>query len=168
MHIKQIHFILLFLVFLLCTAGCSSTPGSTGMDDDPTVIPFPTMDVAATPMPLPEAECPFEVLLPATITGELMRISGTGKFTSDPFQLSETTTLRVHWIQSSQVDFSLAVINKDPAFEYSSYGKVNFEMTMGPSASCGDYEFIPGEYQVLVETADGPWQIWVEIVVYDQ
>jgi len=153
---------ILLFILVACTSPVTQ-PTSTGEITPPIAS-------AATQLssPLPKPDCPFETLYPGTVIKEILRTSGSGTYTSEPFKLNEKTSLRLHWVQSSQSEFLMAITNLDSAMENTSYGKVNFALSVGPSASCGDYEFIPGDYQVLIEKADGPWEIWIEIVRYNK
>ena len=83
---------------------------------------------------------------------------------SDTFTIPEKGLYRVNWQQASTGDFVLAITNTDPSQTGTENGRVVFESITGPSAMFSDYEFIPGQYQIVVESADGPWKVWVDYV----
>ncbi|MBI4772249.1 MAG: hypothetical protein HY784_17960 [Chloroflexi bacterium] len=164
---------------LLSLAGAclAAGPGDTSTAAAPSIQPPPapsasTRDPAGrpspsrTPRPGPTATPEPTVVFPPTsppIT-ELLRLSGTGPLTGEPFTLSVETGLRVIWNQSSTGEFVLTLENQDPAEADGPYGSVTYELAVGPSAGSADYTYIPGKYVVKVEKADGPWEVRVEVV----
>jgi hypothetical protein len=101
---------------------------------------------------------------PTLAPGEWLRVSGNGPFVSEPFELTAETTLRVHWDQSSNGKFLLSIVNLNPDWEDTPYGRVVYDYAIGASSGSGDYAYIPGSYVVKIESADGPWQVWIEVV----
>jgi hypothetical protein len=94
----------------------------------------------------------------------IVTVSNTGSASSEIFSIPEKGIYRVNWQQSSTGDFLMKVNNMDPAQAGTQYGSITFEFTKGPSARFSDYQFIAGQYQILVEKADGPWKVWVEYI----
>ena len=101
---------------------------------------------------------------PTPAPGEWLRVSGKGPLVSEPFELTVETTLRVHWDQSSTGKFLLSIVNLNPDLEDTPYGRVVYDYAIGASFGSADYDYIPGSYVVKIESADGPWQVWIEIV----
>lgn len=94
---------------------------------------------------------------------ELYRVAGEGSpFVSQPIRLATDATLRINWNQSGQGKFILSLANRDPALQSTPYGRVIFELSVGPSNGSGEYSFVAGEYVLQVEEADGAWEVWVE------
>ena len=123
------------------------------------LIPTPTA------APLPTATLPPMNLTPATpAASEIASLSGNAPATGEPFTITANSNLRVNWQQASTGDFVLAITNTDPSQTDTANGQVVFESITGPSAMFSDYEFIPGQYQIVVESADGPWKVWVDYV----
>ena len=145
---------MILVVLLLAACSGSKAPVAT-----PTVPA-----VTATVLP-PTATLPPMNLTPATPAGnEIASLSGNAPATGKPFTVTTNSTLRVNWQQASTGDFVLAITNTDPSQMGTADGRVVFESITGPSAMFSDYEFIPGSYQIVVESADGPWKVWVNYV----
>jgi len=156
MRLLKMPLILTLAIFLAACAGEATEPIATATmvaTVPPSPVSLPTL--VSTPFSLPPG---------ATIAGELLRLSGNAPFTSTPFRLESKTFLRVYWRQASQGKFQLSIVNLDQSQMGTPYGKVTFESTAGPSSFWGDYEFIAGDYVVSVENADGPWEIWIQVI----
>jgi hypothetical protein len=144
------------VVFLLLLTACSNSATAVPATE---AGPAPTLPVNA------DATLPPLDVMPATpALREILSVSKIGPGSSEPFVLSELSMIRVNWQQSSSGPFELAILNADPTQADTPYGKVVFESTTGPSARFSDYEFMAGQYTVVVEKADGPWNVWVEYV----
>jgi hypothetical protein len=142
------------MVLLLAACSIPTTPAVTP--------PVAVGTVAVLP---PTATLPPLDLTPSTPAGnEIASLSGNSPVTGKPFTITANSILRVNWQQASTGDFVLAIINTDPSQAGTDNGRVVFESITGPSAMFSDYEFIPGNYQIAVESADGPWKVWVETV----
>jgi hypothetical protein len=142
------------MLFLLAACSSPMTPSAT-----------PTPPVGTIAVLPPTATLPPFDLTPSTpAANEIASFSGSAPATSAPFTVTATSMLRVNWRQASTGNFVLAVINTDPAQAGTANGRVVFESITGSSAMFSDYEFIPGQYEIAVEAADGPWKVWVENV----
>jgi hypothetical protein len=95
-------------------------------------------------------------------SGQVTTLSGNAPATGVPFTITANSMLRVNWQQASTGDFVMAVTNTDPSQVGTPNGRVVFEDITGPSAMFSDYDFIPGKYQIVVESADGPWKVWIQ------
>jgi hypothetical protein len=148
------HMIIFTVMFLVVS--CTSGPGGEiSATETPTITPTP----AATPMPI-------NVLPNGNETGEILKISGNGPDTSHTFVLDAETLVRVKWEQHSTGGFELFILNLDPNQADTQYGKVLFEMVLGPSSGFTDFSFIAGKYQVDIEQSDGPWEVWITSVTH--
>ena len=147
---------LAMIIMVLLLAACSS----------PTAPAATSMAPAATETVLPPtATLPPMNLTPVTpAASEVASLSGNAPATGKPFTITANSNLRVNWQQASTGDFVLAITNNDPSQTGTENGRVVFESITGPSAMFSDYEFIPGQYQIVVESADGPWKVWVDYV----
>ena len=145
--------IALIVVFLL--AACSSPTASSA-----------TPDLQATAkVALPTPTLPPMNLVPVVpATSELANVSGSGIGSSESFMISEKSVVRVNWQQASTGKFVLKIVNNDPAQAGTPYGEVTFDVSTGSSTGSLDYEFIPGQYTIKIEEADGPWKVWIELV----
>jgi hypothetical protein len=148
----------ILLALTIFLVACSKTAKGVG-------TPESLATTGTTGAILPTATLPLLEITPTIPTvGELVNISSTGPGESDPFTVDEQEYLRVNWQQSCDGVFVLVIQNENPAKDGTPYGRVIFESTNGPGAGLSDYEFIPGQYRVVVEKADGPWKVWVDIV----
>ena len=111
------------------------------------------------------AETPAPTLAPTVVVpGELFRASGEGPMVAEPFSLDEDKRIRVNWEQSSSERFLLLVVSLDPDQQYSKFGRVIYEFSIGSSSGFGDYDYIAVEYVIEVKEADGPWEVWIETI----
>ena len=149
--IKQM--LVVALSFLLVS--CMSSAGGILATKTPTTIPTP----ADTPIPIND-------LPNGNQTGEILKISGNGPDSSNTFTLDTETMAMVKWEQHSTGEFKLYILNLDPAQSGTPYGKVLFEMVLGPSSGFSDFSFAAGKYQVDVDQSDGPWEIWITSVTH--
>jgi hypothetical protein len=146
----------LAIVMVLLLAACSSLTAP---------LATPTATVGTVVVLPPKATLPPLDLTPSTpAANEIASLSGSAPATGKPFTITANSLLRVNWQQASTGDFVLAVTNTDPSQAGTANGRVMFESITGPSAMFSDYEFIPGQYQIAVESADGPWKVWVEYI----
>jgi hypothetical protein len=145
----------IILVFVVLLAACS---GPATVSEVPAASDSPSSFGPTATLPA------LEMVPVVPAAGEILSLSQTGPGSSDPFTLNEKTMVRVNWEQASSGDFLLAIVNEDPAQAGTPYGRVVFESTTGPSAMLSEYEFIAGQYRVVVEKADGPWKVWLEYV----
>lgn len=131
-----------------------------------TATGLPTVTTTSSSLPsAATATLPPLNLVPVTpATKLIMSVTNTGPASSAPFSIPEEGMYRINWQQASAGKFVLTVIHTDPAQAGTPYGSVTFESTQGPSARSSDYDFIAGEYKIVVEQADGPWKVWVEYI----
>lgn len=142
---------LTFLMLVVLLSACGGVLTSQPQSSPTSSLPTPTF-------------APYPQLPTAVVTGEILRLSGDGPFTSEPFKLEKDEALRVSWQQSSKSQFILSVVNADPALKGDPSGKVTFEFMVGPSFGNGDYKFKAGSYVISVDKADGPWEVWVQVL----
>ena len=163
------------LVLLLAACYSPTAPLATPTDPAATVtVPAATVSVLLATPTVPAATVtvlpPIATLPPMNLTpvtpaaSEIASLSGNAPVTGEPFTITANSNLRVNWQQASTGDFVLAITNTDPSQTGTEKGRVVFESITGPSAMFSDYEFIPGQYQIVVESADGPWKVWVDYV----
>lgn len=159
----------ILVIFLVLGLGaCSNSPApavstSTPVTIAPTALITPTRIVTPTGTITPTFVSLS--LLPTTaVQGEILRTSGSGPKTDIPLTLKADTVLRINWQQSSSGHFLLTVTNLDASKINTPYGKVTFADVVGPSSGSGDYPFITGSYVVSVEQANGPWQVWIQVL----
>ena len=149
----------LAFIIVLLLAACSSPKTPSANPAAPATNPPAQAGTNA------KATLPPLDLTPSTpASSDLATFSGSAPATSAPFTVTKNSILRVNWQQASTGDFVLAVINTDPAQKGTANGRVVFESITGPSAMFSDYEFIPGQYTIAVESADGPFKVWVQYV----
>jgi hypothetical protein len=97
--------------------------------------------------------------------GELIHISGTGAFTSEPFALEGEGEVEVFWKQDCQV-FYLAMVNADEALAKGPNGVIIFESAASPSENTETddfripYPYIAGDYSIRVQGEGGTWEVW--------
>ncbi len=160
MLIKNVTTVFLMSLVMLLVA-CAPEPELTpiAVASDATGTASPTPGVLTTP-----EFWPCEGLTTAKTAEEILRLSGNAPFSSEAWNLAVETTIRIYWNQASGGQFILKVVNTDPAQMGTPYGEVTFESFMGVSSGCSDYIFIPGDYKVIVEEANGPWEVWVQAI----
>ena len=149
---------IVLVVAILVTTGCSPNRANP----TPTLPVLPELTAVTEPQSdsLPTT-LPLET---NTASNALLRIDGdSAPYTSTPLQLAQPVTLRAHWEQTSQGEFSfgLATANSESV---ATPDEVLFELILGPSDGVGEAEFPAGTYVVQVTAADGPWSIWIERV----
>ena len=97
--------------------------------------------------------------------GELIHISGTGAYTSEPFSLEGEGAVEVFWKQDCQV-FYLALVNADEALAKGPNGVIIFESAASPSENTETddfqipYRYIAGDYLIRVQGEGGTWEVW--------
>lgn len=159
---------LLVILLVLGLGACSNSSApavstSTPVTVIPTVLLTPTRIVPPTATITPTFVS-LSLLPTRMVGGEILRTSGSGPKTNIPLTLKVDTVLRINWQQSSKGRFVLTVNNLDTSKINTPYGKVTFADIVGPSSGSGDYPFIAGSYVVSVEQADGPWQVWIQVL----
>lgn len=121
--------------------------------------------IAATSTPSSNISSPKSTTISSD---ELFRAADEGAgVTQGTFSIIEAKRIRVNWEQSSADLFILVLINMDPEMAGTPYHRVTFEYFVGPSSGYGDYALVPGEYGFEIKKGDGPWEIWVQEIVFE-
>jgi len=164
MSIKPVRssIVILIIALLVACGGKAASPvvlpgeGETPVPSGPSATPIYTLPASIT-------LTPKLILMPnAEVDAEVLRISGTGPYTSAPFKLEGQRYIRVNWQQYSNGKFSLYIVNLDPGMKNTQYGEVNFDLWPGPDAGSSDYEFIAGTYVISIKDSQGPWEVWLQ------
>jgi hypothetical protein len=151
----------LALGIVLLLAACSGPKTPTAVPTASAVNPTaPVATTVAGSATLP----PLDLTPSTPASGQVATLSGSAPATGVPFTITANSKLRVNWQQASTGDFVMAVTNTDASLAGTANGRVVFEDITGPSAMFSDYDFIPGNYQIVVESADGPWKVWVQYI----
>ncbi len=93
---------------------------------------------------------------------ELLRFEGSGAG-EQTLTLVAETTLRLHWQNFDEGLFQVFVMNTDTQAP-PEYKQISMALAAAPSIGYTEYTFIPGEYQVKVQTESGAWVVWLEEV----
>jgi len=170
MSVKPFRSLLVILIIALLVAcgGEAASPvvlpgaGETPVPSGPTTTPIYTLPASITLIPK-------LILMPnAVVESEVLRISGSGPYTSAPFKLEGQRFLRINWEQYSNGKFTLYIVNLDPSMKNTQYGEVNFDMWPGPDAGSSDYEFIAGTYVISIKDSQGAWEVWLQTLKVGQ
>jgi hypothetical protein len=143
----------LLMLLVACTPTAESLveeslPAPTRTPGGPTLTPISFIPPDAVPVQ----------------ASELLRFEGDGPGQAGPLVLDAETKLRVHWQQFGEQIFQIFIVNTDPNQNDPLYKKVALALSDVPSVGYTDYTLIPGEYLVMVETSQGEWIVWVEVV----
>jgi len=115
--------------------------------------------------PTPETIDASAIKATVVVPDEIFHVSGQGPgITKETFSLTERTRVRVNWDQTSQNLFVLVIYRENAADQ----NRVTFEYIVGPSHGYGDFDFEAGEYGVEIEKGDGPWEIWVQEIIFEE
>jgi hypothetical protein len=145
----------LLLVFVLAACAPAASPDvdeeplvreSTRTPGGPTLTPISFIPPDATPAQ----------------GRELLRMEGQGAG-EQTLTLAAETTLRLHWQNFDEGLFQVFVMNSDTQAP-PEYQQISMALAAAPSIGYTEYTFIPGEYQVKVQTESGEWVVWVEEV----
>ena len=106
---------------------------------------------------------------------ELIHLAGGDSYVSAPFALDGPGYLKTYWRQDC-AEFSLEMISTNETLVEAPGGYVIFESWFGPSEYVTDdpvkapYEYIPGEYQLVVNVLgdDCQWEVWAVVSYPDK
>jgi uncharacterized protein YcfL len=150
------------LLTLLVLAGCSSTTETPV--NTPTALSAGT-ETAVSPQTFEQIDCALATISSVTILGEKLTNSGNAPAHQN-FSVDKDTNYRVYWTQSTKDNFDLSFVNQDPTIKDDVEKTTTLESFVGPSSGCVDAPLSAGNYQLVVENANGPWQVWVEEIEY--
>ena len=141
----------LLMLILLSLGACRSAPTEV----------VPTIELDYIDMPLGP--------------NEVKHISGTTAIESEGFALEGAGVLSVFWRQDCE-RFGLGMRNTNETLAEAPGGTLYFEGVLGPSEYVEPapwaipYEYIPGEYQFVIDAAgdDCQWEVWALVEYPDQ
>jgi hypothetical protein len=153
-------------IFLMILVIGSCSPSPTAMPQEELPVAETTME--ATPGPtatiafdVNSIACVFATLQPATVKGELFNNAGTESQTAT-LAVAADTTIRIYWEQNAGKSFELAIVRADTAATGETGNKQTIETYLGPSSGCSDTKLPKGEYQVVVTTSGGAWNVVIQ------
>jgi hypothetical protein len=106
---------------------------------------------------------PQATLAPATQDSSgaaaVVELAGDTWFNSEAIKVSSDATLKITWNYSGQGPFALWLVNTAEEVLDPNYDRILIANAEGTSSGSVEHLLIPGEYEVQVEVADGPWTV---------
>ncbi len=142
--------ILLSIVLTACAPAGTSEPAAT-----PTAIPAPT-----------SVNTPVKFIPPSTGTPlkQLLNLKGSGPLQSSTFKLEAETKIHFNFKTFSDEDILFRIYNVDPNVTDPRVKDLMMALTQHPSEGFTPATLPAGEYQVIIETETGAWEVSVEVV----
>ncbi len=118
---------------------------------------------AITPVPAPANYEPFVFSGDSypLVPGNTITASGQGPAASEPIVFGQDAVILFKWTQSSRETFVLYLKNNDLGKANTPYSQLNLDSVTGPSEHELATSLPAGEYTLIIERADGPWDFTI-------
>lgn len=156
----------IILLVMLLVNGCTSSPTPLSQGELPvaeSTLESTPGSTATTAFDVSGVNCVFATLQPATVKGELLNSSGTDSQTTT-LSIAADTNIRIYWDQNASQSFELVIVRTDATTNSETGNKQTIETYLGPSSGCSDTILPKGEYQVIVTTSGGAWNVVIQEV----
>lgn len=124
----------------------------------------PSASASATPIPAPPAVAATGTAAGDFAAGGGYKLAGDTWFNSEAIKLDTETTLKIAWDYKGQGPFAIWLVNTAEEVLDPNYDRILITDAPGATSGSTEQNLIPGEYELEVELADGPWTVEIRPV----